>query len=512
MILAASRSLPEFTESANEATELVGKTDYDIHPEAVADAAYRLDSRAIAEGRRVNELQQLGPRMELSTGSTIENTRSTARRRDHRCAGNRTGHHRACGIAVGRLRESEESLRDAQEIAGLSNFALDIPSRTWRRSPELEALLGIDAAYGREFDDIWPLIHPDDRPAMAERLETYYQGQRTLFDSEYRILRHTDGAVRWVHTRGRLELNAAGKPLTLRGTVQDITERKQAEAALRKSEESLREAQKIAGLGSYALDIPSGVWTSSAVMDEIFGIDRAYERTIDGWRDLLHPDDRMAMSAYFQHEVLGQGKPFDKEYRIVRRSDGVERWVHGMGRLSFDAQGRPVAMHGTIQDITESKHVEAALRQSKELLQQFVEHAPAALAMFDRDMRYLAVSQRWLESSGLSEREVIGRSHYELVPEIPESWREEHRRALAGESIHAEEGLVVRADGRKGWLRRELMPWRAHDGTIGGIMVFVDDVTRQKEIESRLRLAATVFTGAREGIHDYRSREARFWR
>ena len=85
-------------------------------------------------------------------------------------------------------------------------------------------------------------------------------------------------------------------------------------------------------------------------MDEIFGIDREYERTLmDGPPD---PSRRpLAMLAYFKDEVLGQGKPFEKEYRIVRQSDGAVRWVHGLGRLELDAEGRPVKMHGTIKTL-----------------------------------------------------------------------------------------------------------------------------------------------------------------
>ena len=174
--------------------------------------------------------------------------------------------------------------------------------------------------------------------------------------------------------------------------------------------------------------------------------------------------------------------------------------MRAVGKIDLDGPGNSVKLRGTIQDITERKQVETALRQSKEMLQMFIAHAPAALAMFDREMRYLAVSGRWMVDSGLSGQEVMGRSHYDLVPELPESWREEHRRALAGESVHSEVGLIVRTNGLRGWLRRELMPWRADDGTIGGIVIFADDVTQQKETENQLRLAATVFTGAREGI------------
>ena len=500
VFLAASRAVPNLTDTAKDPSELVGKTDYDIHPEEIADSAYRLEAQAIAEGQHVNEIQQLA----AQDGSKrwIDNRKYPINGQDGEIIG-------IFGVAPDvteyveaerKLRESEESLRDAQEIAGLSNYVLDIPNKMWHISPELEQLLGIDAAYGREFEKIWPLIHPDDRAEIATRLKDYFAGERTHFDSEYRILRHTDGVMRWVHTFGQLKVDSQGKALELRGTVQDITERKLTEAALRESEESLREAQRIAGLGSYRLNVDAGLWTSSDVLDQIFGIDKEYEHTVEGWVALLHPDDRQTMSDYFRHEVLGQGKPFDKEYRILRRSDGVERWVHGIGQLTFDAHGRPATMHGTIQDITERKLTEAGLRESKELLQIFIQHAPVALAMFDREMRYVAVSKLWLKSLNLVGQEVLGRSHYDVITNIPETWKLEHRRALAGETIRVEENRIEHADGKVDWLRREILPWRSSDGSIGGIVVFADDITQRKQTEERLRLAATVFTGAREGI------------
>ncbi|MGA9060289.1 MAG: EAL domain-containing protein [Terracidiphilus sp.] len=500
VILAASRTLPDLTESAKDRSELEGKTDYDIHPEETADIAYRLENRAFDEGRRVNQVQQV--MAQDGTERWIDNRKYPINGPDGEIIG-------LFGVAPDiteytvarmKLRENEESLREAEAIAGLGSYVLDIPTKTWNISAELEALLGIDEAYGRTFEQIWPLIHPDDRAAMAEHFKSCFLGERNFFDIEYRIVRHTDGAVRWMHTLARLELDAQGKPHALRGTVQDITEGKLAEAALRESEESLREAQRIAGLGSYRLNVDAGLWTSSDVLDQIFGIDKEYERTVEGWAALLHPDDCQAMSDYFRDEVLGQGKPFDKEYRILRRSDGVERWVHGIGRLTFDAHGRPATMHGTIQDITEQKLTEARLRENKELLQLFIEHAPVALAMFDREMRYVAVSKQWLKILNLVDQEVIGRSHYDVITNIPETWKLEHRRALAGETIRVEENRIEHADGKVDWLHREILPWRASDGSIGGIMVFAEDITQRKQTEERLRLAATVFTGAREGI------------
>ncbi|MFN8380682.1 MAG: PAS domain S-box protein [Anaerolineales bacterium] len=176
-------------------------------------------------------------------------------------------------------------------------------------------------------------------------------------------MRRKDGSEIWVEDHGYYVHDEHGKIIYHEGMLRDITERKRAEEVIRENENLLKEAQTIAGVGSYVLDVSTGLWISSDILDRIFGIDKSYARTVEGWTDLIHPFDKEEMANYFTYSVLGNKNRFDKEYRIVRKNDNAQRWVHGIGELKIDAHGQVQAMRGSIQDITERKYAEEALRQ-----------------------------------------------------------------------------------------------------------------------------------------------------
>jgi PAS domain S-box-containing protein len=132
---------------------------------------------------------------------------------------------------------------------------------------------------------------------------------------------------------------------------------------------------------------------------------------------------------------------------------------------------------------------EEALRSSEALLQQFVKNAPAAIAMFDLDMRYLQVSRQWIENYKLSGRDIIGCSHYDVFPEVPERWKEIHQRCLKGAIERCEEDAFIRADGSIDWLCWEIQPWHTPAGEIGGILMFTQHITERKRTQEELRQA-----------------------
>lgn len=155
--------------------------------------------------------------------------------------------------------------------------------------------------------------------------------------------------------------------------------------------------------------------------------------------------------------------------------------------------GERLRIQCVFRDITAFKRRAEALLEREDQVRLFVEHSPAAIAMLDRDMKYLLASRRWMKEYGLGVQDIIGRSHYELFPEIPQRWKEIHKRCLAGATEKCDEEAFLRADGTIHLLRWEIRPWQQADGKIGGIMIFSEDVKKRKEMEeSHARLARAV--------------------
>ncbi len=169
-------------------------------------------------------------------------------------------------------------------------------------------------------------------------------------------------------------------------------------------------------------------------------------------------------------------------------ADGSVRWLHitgnTVGRDSPQPQPR-LGIAGAVRDITEQKSI-ASERENAERLRWFVEQAPVAIAMFDRNMRYMAVSRLWRTDYALGDASIIGRSHYEVFPEITPFWKEVHQRGLAGETLRDERDPFTRADGTMQWLSWEVRPWHDAGGAVGGIFIVSEDVTAKVTAERAL--------------------------
>ncbi len=152
-------------------------------------------------------------------------------------------------------------------------------------------------------------------------------------------------------------------------------------------------------------------------------------------------------------------------------------------RLEQDGQ---TCIQATIRDITERKHIEEYIRQSREQLSTFIQQAPISIAMFDRNMNYLAVSNRWIKDYSRGYANLIGLNHYAVHPDMPEKWKIVHQQALAGATLEDKDEMWVQADGSKHWLRWSVLPWTDQNNEIGGIIVSTENITDSKRLEIEL--------------------------
>lgn len=395
------------------------------------------------------------------------------------------------------LRDSENHLRLCQINGGIGTWEANLLTNREKWSDSCISLLGFPDLNEPTWKDFVEAVHPEDRLRVIEAVQSHLELGFKL-EVEYRI--ETPAGIRWMRSAGQAESGLDGRLTIMRGIVQDVTDRIHAEEALRESENLLRESQIIAGLGSYILDIPSCTWKSSPVLDKIFGIDEAYEHSVEGWLALIHPEDLERMENYFRNDILIRGETFDTEYRVIRPEDRSVCWVHGMGKLEFDTQGRLVKMHGTIQDITERKKIEESLRQSEEKLRAYLDNISDTIWLIDSCLIVAYVSPNVEHFLGFPASELIGRpSALVIHPDDMATVKNAHRYTLkhAGQP-HTVQYRVSHKEGR--WIYVESTGINLLDNQeIKGVLVSMRDITERKQAENDLRIAATAFE-SQEGM------------
>jgi PAS domain S-box-containing protein len=230
-------------------------------------------------------------------------------------------------------------------------------------------------------------------------------------------------------------------------------------------------------------------------------------------------DSYCRMSGYSTQELLALNissldtceKPEDTASRIEQirlhgsalfesrhlRKDGSQFDVEVSTRYVTSNGGQIVAV---IRDISARKQAEFELKQSSDLMRYIIQHDQSALAVHDREMRYLYVSQRYLDDYKVKDTDIIGKYHYDVFPDLPQKWRDVHKRALEGVISSSEEDSYERENGTVEWTRWECRPWYESDGTIGGIIIYTEVITERKRIENEIKLEQALNNAIIEGI------------
>ena len=406
------------------------------------------------------------------------------------------------------VRDRESLLSLAFDAADLMLFTWDIPKdrveRRMSRIPVLPSSNGVGRG-PTTFAEVIEVVHPDDRVRFEAAVRAALAGSGP-YAQAYRVVQ-PDGSVLWIEEQGRVWFDGIGRPVRLVGVATDVTARRaaeravqesearlrlalddarEAEEAVRKSEELLIRAQRAARVGIWDWNVVTGEanWTEESW--RLFG-HPPFSRPVthELWLESVHPDDRDQMVAKVQ-EALQSGK-YAAEYR-VRHADGTVRWVESRGETEFAPDGRPVRMLGTSRDVTERRVMEEKLRRREWELQTLADNTPDILTRFDPHLRHVFVNAAVLKVTGRQREEYLGKTYRELgMPaDLCQLWEDALRSVFGTGLQRSIEFALSTADGMRHYSAR-LVPEFGPEGTVDFVIGVSHDVTDQKRYEETLR-------------------------
>jgi len=478
--------------------EAVGKPITILVPRELVDEEDKILERVRA-GERIEHYETLRvtkEEKELNVSGSVSPIKDSSGRILGLCSISRDISDRKRGEEARRLTEQEfakanERLQLAMEAGAAGGWDYDLKTGkdVWFGAAHAQLGMTRDETLGSP-KEFWDRVHGDDRERLEHALQVAKE-KREDFGEDVRVV-WRDGTTHWLRSRGRFHYGAKGEAERSIGISLDITERKRAEEALLRYAAIVESSED--AIASGTLDGIIVSWNTGA--QHMYGYTEA--EAVGKPITMILPPELGDEENKILETVRAGGHI--SQFETVRVAKTGKRINVSLTISPIkDSSGRMVGVSGIARDITERKRAEealaemnrtlvaqaASLQAREELLRVFVKNVPAAVAMLDRDMRYLQVSDRWCADYSLDNSKIVGRSHYEIFPDLPEQWKEIHRRGLAGETLRAEEDRWDREGGTI-WSRWEIRPWKSRDGLPEGILIFSEDITRRKQMEEAL--------------------------
>ena len=268
---------------------------------------------------------------------------------------------------------------------------------------------------------VWDVTRQGDFDEVSIGRRQLLEGTISSHSMEKRFIRK-DGTIFWGRLHRSLVRDSDNRPRSFIGVVEDITEKLKAERGLRDSERRLTLAQKAAHMGFWDQDLSTDVIVTSGDYNRLYGLASDYPLlTCKEWVGMIHREDRQRVRNLIS-DALQRTYVWDTEYRVVW-PDGSVHWLLGKGTVFLDESGRPARFAGINLDITESKRVDEALRESEERFRRVFEEGPLGLALVGRDYRFEKVNSALCQMVGYSEAALVRMSFADITH--PDDLRED---------------------------------------------------------------------------------------
>lgn len=301
------------------------------------------------------------------------------------------------------------------------------------------------------------------------------------------MIKHKNGTLQiWLFSN-ILERSVTGDFYIIANAI-EITERYTLEKRLQRTKKMLEETNQVAKIGGWQVDLLNQklYWTS--VTKEIHGVSPDFEPDMEKAFNFYKKGESRSQIIAAVEKAIRDGSSWNLELQLVTGA-GNELWVRAIGKAEMK-EGICQRLYGTVQDIDEKKKAQIENNKSRAILAAFVQNVPAAVAMVDNDMHYVAVSNYWLQQYNIKVGNVIGISYYDTFPSLPEAFKQRHRRVLSGSiERNDEHEVILPGTDEKRYVSWEMRPWYHLDGSIGGMMVFTQDITRLVEQRKQLAVA-----------------------
>ncbi len=335
-------------------------------------------------------------------------------------------------------------------------------------------------------------VAPTERPALARLTDDLLRNPRPVTRDD--VATAADGSRRWFSWNHVPLLDATGALIGFQSVGRDITARKHDEIALAESATRLGEAQRVAGIGSWELDLGSQRLMCSDEVYKLFEIERAsFGASYEAFLAAIHPDDRERVIAARTRSVADHAS-YEVLHRL-RMADGRVKWIRERGETLPGDGGRAVRSVGTVQDVTQQVLAEKESSRMHGLLQFIIDACPDWIFAKDLNHRFVMVNRAFAGAQGLAPEQMIGRADTEFWPRAVcegdavaglRGFHNDDRRAFAGETLHNPGDVATLGDGSVRIFDAYKGPLKDADGRVVGVFSYQRDVTDRVDVEREL--------------------------